>query len=80
MIDFDKMTPHELACFLIGEALIKGESEAYYKGEFWRVFYRETYFAIDRLYVDERVEEHFDSHYVGSCKEVYEYFDEILNY
>lgn len=80
MIDFEKMSEHELACYVIGEAIINGESGANYKGKFYKVFYdkEDKQFSVNYFHSGRGGFQECDHFRAGGAVEAYDYLQEIL--
>jgi hypothetical protein len=80
MIDFDKMSEHEIACYLIGAAIVSREVEAKHKEGLFRVFYykEDGNFVVQYYGKNESGSDIFSELRVEGFQEVYDYLMEIL--
>lgn len=80
MIDYDKMSGHEFACYLIGAAMIAGDAEGNYKEKLYRVFYRIEHdsFCVQLYSKDQYGSDIFSELGGQSRNDAYDYLQEIL--
>lgn len=80
MIDFDKISEHQFACYVIGEAVINGKSGHNYKGKFYSVFYHKEYneFSVNYFHSERGGFQESDDYRTDSVIDAYDYLQEIL--